>query len=103
MAVLGPGPGLGGEQVLTVHSNVRIENRTSHGLQFVVHMLRGGRGGARATGEPATLAVPGAGPLAPGLQCYLPVAAARCAAPLRTEKQHQIWLLCRPGCHCVWM
>ncbi len=64
-------------QVLTVHSNVRIENHTSHGLRFVVHMLRSGKGVGQSTGRSATVAVPGAGPLAPGLQCYLPVAAAR--------------------------
>lgn len=64
-------------QVLTVHSNVRIENHTSHGLQFMVHMLRSGAPGARTDGQPSTAAVPGAGPLAPGLKCYLPVAAAR--------------------------
>ena len=65
-------------QVLTVHSNVRIENHTSHALQFAVHLLRG-RGGVPGTGAGATLSVPGSGSLAPGLQCYLPVAAARCA------------------------
>jgi len=63
--------------VLTVHSNVRIENHTSHALSFAVHLLRG-RGAVMAAATGTTINVPGSGSLAPGLQCYLPVAAARC-------------------------
>jgi hypothetical protein len=75
-------------QVLTIHSPFSVENATSHPLQLALHLQRGeparfggggggGGGGARAGG--AVCAVPAAGALAPGEQCFLPLPAVWCA------------------------
>lgn len=64
-------------KVLTVHSPFRIENHTSHPLSFTIHLLRnpGAPSSAAVRNAAAIKTVPGSGPLAPGLQCYLPVPA----------------------------
>lgn len=63
-------------QVLTIHSPFRIENHTSHSLEFVVHLFAG----PQLRSASATATVPSSGPLLPGLQCYLPTPAIWCAS-----------------------
>jgi len=76
--------------VLTIHSPFSVENVTSHPLQLTLHLQRadparfgsgggggGGSGGGRGGG--AVCAVPAAGALAPGEQCFLPLPAVWCA------------------------
>ncbi|KAK9808775.1 hypothetical protein WJX72_003363 [[Myrmecia] bisecta] len=63
-------------KVLTVHSPFRIENHTTHPLEFTVHLFRApNMRNAVGRGAAAISTVPGSGPLSPGLQCYLPVPA----------------------------
>ena len=71
---------MGHWQVLTVHSPFRIENHTNHPLEFNVHLFRSPHirdtmGSLVRAGNAAISTVPTSGPLAPGLQCYLPVPA----------------------------
>jgi hypothetical protein len=55
--------------------------------QFAVHVL-GGRGAMLAAMTGTTISVPGSGSLAPGSQCYLPIAAARCVVWRQTGGAH---------------
>lgn len=63
-------------QVLTVHSPFRVENHTSHPLEFSVHLFRAPHmRGTIGRDVAAISTVPASGPLAPGLYSYLPVPA----------------------------
>ena len=65
-------------QVLTVHSPVLLENHTGHPLSFILH-LASPKDGIKRACDSAESRVPCHSPLAPGLQCYLPLTAMRWA------------------------